>query len=170
VIPNPLDTSFFPPIVKSNSVIPTVLFFGGESDNRKGWGLLRESCIQAKVPYKFVLTGSELNEKIGVVQVIGIPRIESVALLTKTLSDANLVVVVSRAEALPQAATETISCGIPVVAFSIGGMPDIIFENIIGKLVTPFDTGELSKSIDDMLTSGKLIYQNNCRQFCTRKL
>ncbi len=138
---------------------------GGESDNRKGWDLLRESCIQAKVPYKLVLTGSEIIEKIGVVQVVGIPRIESIASLTKILSDASLVVVPSRTEAFPQAATEAISCGTPVVAFNIGGMPDIIFENITGKLVAPFDTGELAKSIDDMLTSGKLIYQNNCRQF-----
>jgi glycosyltransferase involved in cell wall biosynthesis len=86
-------------------------------------------------------------------------------LLQRTYSEASLVVVPSRAEALPQVATEAISCGTPVVAFSIGGMPDIVLENITGKLVTPFDTRELAQAIDKVLVHGKSFYTDKCRQF-----
>jgi glycosyltransferase involved in cell wall biosynthesis len=86
-------------------------------------------------------------------------------LLQRTYSEARLVVVPSRAEALGQVATEAISCGTPVVSFSIGGLPDIVLENITGKLVTPFDTQELAQAIDKVLVHGKSFYTDKCRQF-----
>jgi glycosyltransferase involved in cell wall biosynthesis len=86
-------------------------------------------------------------------------------LLQRILSDVSLVVRPSRAEALPQVATEAISCGTTVVAFSIGGMPDFVLENIIGKLVAPFDTQELAQAIDKVLVHGKSFYIDKCRKF-----
>ena len=165
IIPNALDISIFCPTETLDVELPTVLFLGGERDPRKGWDLLRESCFHAKVQYKLLLTGSALNERIGNVQVIGIPSLASMELLQRTYAEASLVVVPSRAEALPQVATEAISCGTPVVAFSIGGLPDIVIENITGKLVAPFDTQELAQAIDKVLVHGKSFYTDKCRQF-----
>jgi glycosyltransferase involved in cell wall biosynthesis len=168
VIPNGLDTSIFYPTDQVEFGLPTVLFLGGVSDSRKGWDLLHESFMHTNLKYNVLLTGSNLNEKIGNVQISGIPRITSTELLRKALSNASTVVVPSRAEALPQVATEAISCGTPVVAFQIGGLPDVVIENVTGILVSPFNTQELAQAIDKVLLNGKSFYKEKCRKFAIK--
>jgi len=168
VIPNALDTSVFYPLAQIKADLPTVLFLGGTSDPRKGWDLLRESCFHARLKYKLLLVGSSLQEKIGNVQISGISRITSIYLLQQTISNAIVLVVPSRAEALPQVATEAISCGTPVVAFGVGGLTDIIKENVTGKIVKPFDTKEFAHAIDKVLMQGKSFYSDKCRLFAIK--
>ncbi len=42
---------------------------------------------------------------------------------------------------------EALSCGTPVVAFDIGGMPDMIAHKKNGYLAPAFDTAQLAKGI-----------------------
>lgn len=67
------------------------------------------------------------------------------------LSAVDLVVVPSRQDNLPNVAVEAISVGTPVVAFKIGGLPDIVTHGVSGYLANPFDVADLAKGIEATL-------------------
>lgn len=48
---------------------------------------------------------------------------------------------------LPYTVLESLSCGTPVVAFDVGGMPDMIEHKRNGYLAKPFDTDDMAKGI-----------------------
>ncbi|HFP0500450.1 TPA: glycosyltransferase, partial [Escherichia coli] len=60
---------------------------------------------------------------------------------------ANVMVVPSRQDNLPQTATEAQACGCPVVAFDCTGFPDIIAHKITGYLAKPYDFVDLARGI-----------------------
>lgn len=62
-------------------------------------------------------------------------------------SPANDLVVPSRQEAFGQTASEAQPCGTPVVAFAIGGLPDIVEHKGTGYLVQAFDVNNLANGI-----------------------
>ena len=51
-------------------------------------------------------------------------------------------------ENLANTVMESLSCGTPVVAFNIGGMPDMIVHKKNGYLAKPFDTEDLACGIE----------------------
>lgn len=53
----------------------------------------------------------------------------------------------SRMENLANTVLESLACGTPVVAFAIGGMPDMIDHKENGFLATPFSTAEFGEGI-----------------------
>lgn len=62
-------------------------------------------------------------------------------------SAADAIVVPSRQEAFGQTASEAHACGTPVVAFSTGGLPDIVEHQRTGYLAEAFDTHDLAKGM-----------------------
>jgi glycosyltransferase involved in cell wall biosynthesis len=57
------------------------------------------------------------------------------------------MVIPSRQDNLPNTGLEAHACGTPVVAFNIGGMPDIIADRVTGALAEPFDPESLAAAI-----------------------
>lgn len=70
-------------------------------------------------------------------------------------SAADVMVVPSRMDNLPQTATEAQCCGCPVVSFRIGGLPDIVDHEKTGYLAKPFETDDLAKGIQWVLEEPK---------------
>lgn len=64
---------------------------------------------------------------------------------------ADLVLMPSRQEAFGQIASEAQSCGIPVVAFRIGGPMDIIEHKVTGWLANPYDLQDFARGIEWVL-------------------
>jgi glycosyltransferase involved in cell wall biosynthesis len=62
-------------------------------------------------------------------------------------TSANALVVPSRQEAFGQTASEAQACGTPVVAFNIGGLPDIVEHQRTGYLAKAFETEDLAAGI-----------------------
>jgi glycosyltransferase involved in cell wall biosynthesis len=62
-------------------------------------------------------------------------------------SAADVVVAPSMQENLSNTVMESLSCGTPVVAFHIGGMPDMIEHQINGYLAKPFEANDLAEGI-----------------------
>jgi glycosyltransferase involved in cell wall biosynthesis len=48
---------------------------------------------------------------------------------------------------LPNTVMESLSCGVPVAAFNIGGMPDMIEHKKNGYLAEPYSIGDLAEGI-----------------------
>ena len=66
-------------------------------------------------------------------------------------SAADLMVVPSRQDNLPNTAVEAHACGTPVVAFHTGGLPDIVEHKRTGYLAQPFHTQDLAAGISWVL-------------------
>ena len=71
--------------------------------------------------------------------------------LSMLYSAADVMVLPSLMETLPQSATEAQSCGIPVVAFNCSGLVDAVENFVTGYLAKPFESEDLSKGIEWVL-------------------
>jgi glycosyltransferase involved in cell wall biosynthesis len=69
---------------------------------------------------------------------------------------ADLFIVPSRQETFPYVIMEAMSCGTPCVAFSVGGIPDLITHGETGYLATPYIVDDLATGIVDLLDNEKL--------------
>ena len=74
------------------------------------------------------------------------------AALRDIYAAADLFALPSRVEVLGQVGMEALACGVPVVGFRIGGLPDLVSSPDTGALATPFDPGDLARAIDSVLT------------------
>ena len=58
-------------------------------------------------------------------------------------------------ENAPAVALEAMSCGIPVIASDIGGLPEIVTKEAGSSLFAPGDTGQLARLISEAWTDRK---------------
>jgi glycosyltransferase involved in cell wall biosynthesis len=63
----------------------------------------------------------------------------------------DVFVLSSQTEGLPLALLEAMSCGLPVVCTSVGGIPDVLAESNVGYIVPPGDSDILASRIADLL-------------------
>jgi glycosyltransferase involved in cell wall biosynthesis len=135
--------------------VPLILFgaIGGTQDPNKGWDLL-VTALQAVRPLvpatQAVVVGRADRRAAGQLPlpVHFVGHLHDDQALAMLYSAADLVVVPSRIENLPQAATEAHSCGVPVVAFRVGGIPDVVEHGVTGFLASPFDPLDLARGIE----------------------
>jgi glycosyltransferase involved in cell wall biosynthesis len=70
------------------------------------------------------------------------------------LSAADCLVLSSLSEGLGTILTEAMLCRLPVIATSVGGIPDIVSPGYTGTLVPPKDPVALAKALDALLAGG----------------
>ena len=75
------------------------------------------------------------------------------------LKKSSLLVVPSRMESLPTNIKEAFYFKIPVIATKVGGIPELVKNNITGLLIPPNDTQNLIESINSLLDDNKKINQ-----------
>jgi glycosyltransferase involved in cell wall biosynthesis len=164
IIPNGIDTEKFRPLDKRTAReaydLPQdrhlVLFsaFNATSDERKGNQFLVPALNKMALAgwgekIELVVTGASEPENppdLGMkVHYMGKMHDEiSQALL---YSAADVTVAPSTQENLSNTVMESLSCGTPVVAFNIGGMPDMIDHKYNGYLAKAFDSDDLAAGI-----------------------
>lgn len=163
-----LDTDVFKPIAKDVARyilnIPQnkkVVLFGAinaAGDTRKGIDLLaaalqeyaRRTSEQNVECYVFGASEPQQPQNFGFrTQYLG--SITDNIALAVLYSAADVMIVPSREEAFGQTALEALSCGIPVVAFRVGGLVDTIRHKENGYLAQPFDTQDLAQGIGFVL-------------------
>lgn len=67
--------------------------------------------------------------------------------LSQLYSAMDAFVCPSTQDNLPNTVAEALACGIPCVAFAVGGLPDLVHNGRTGFLAAPFDAGELAAGI-----------------------
>jgi len=87
-------------------------------------------------------------------------------LLSLVYSAADLFVLPSLADNLPNTMLESIACGTPVVAFDAGGIPDAVRPGVTGLLAKTGDARELRSAILELLGNDakRAEMSANCRE------
>ena len=70
------------------------------------------------------------------------------------LRNADAFVLPSESESFGVAALEALSCGVPVVAYRVGGLPEVVLPDV-GRLVPPFDLDALAAATLDILSDDR---------------
>jgi glycosyltransferase involved in cell wall biosynthesis len=164
VVPNPLDTDHWCPIEQrlARDLLglpldaPLLLFgaMGGGRDPRKGFDLLLAALEQLRAEpnlqeMQLVVFGQLAPRESPE---LGFPihytgHLHDGLSLRVLYSAADLLVVPSRKDNLPNTCVEAHACGTPVVAFRTGGLPDIVDHQRTGYLAQPFEPHELAAGI-----------------------
>jgi len=76
--------------------------------------------------------------------------------LASHYASSTLFILPSRDEGLPVALLEALHFNLPVVATSVGGIPDVVEDHVNGLLVKPDDPFELAKAISSLLQNDQL--------------
>jgi len=123
------------------------------SGKRKGYEILIEVIKKIKSLNKdddlvLVVFGSDKIEGVK----FNIPtyftgNISSEVDMANIYSGADIFIMPSMEDNLPNTVLESMSCETPVVAFNIGGMSDMIDDNINGLLVEPFNASAMAEEI-----------------------
>ncbi len=74
----------------------------------------------------------------------------------RVLAGADLFVSTSEFEGFPMGITEAMAMGLPVVAFNVPGVGDIVRQGLSGLLVPPGDTNALASAILRLIDDGEL--------------
>lgn len=133
-----------------------VLFgaIGGTSDHRKGFHLLLPALQQLSQSgwqdqIELVIFGAAKPEKtidLGF-KTHYVGRLNDDLSLALVYSAADVMIVPSVQEAFGQTASESQSCGTPVVAFRATGVQDVVEHQRTGYLAAPFEVEDLAKGI-----------------------
>ena len=169
VIPNGIDLEVYKPterglareILGLPKSAKLVLFgaMSATSDRNKGFVELVDAVrhlarLQAGVDVRLAVFGASEPEK---VPDFGIPctymgRLFDDASIALLCSASDVFVAPSLQENLPTTVMEAMSCGTPTVAFDCSGFPDLILHHETGYLAKPYDSSDLARGIDWILS------------------
>ncbi len=168
VLPNFVDTAAFAPAPLSERGSFDPLFGGTRgaptlihvSNFRpvKRTGDLIELLARVRrvLPARLVLVGDGPDRAATVAQASArglsdhVRALGAIAELPLVLRQADAFVLTSESESFGVAALEALSSGVPVVAYRVGGLPEVIADGC-GALVEPFDVGGLADAVVDVL-------------------
>jgi len=170
VVPNGIDTKIYKPvdkqIARERLCLPKnkkLILFGAMNatgDKRKGFHLLKRALEN--------VAGKGLNSKAELVifgasepsvsQEFGIKpnymgQLNDDISLSLLYGAADVFVIPSVQDNLPNTVMESLACGTPVVAFNVGGIPDMVVHEMNGYLARPFEVDDLAFGIEWVLAN-----------------
>jgi len=162
VIPNSLDHTVFRPYKEEevwNSLdIPNkhrVVLFIAQSPSyyRKGTDLLLEAFdgLDDAQNTTLVSIGEDKPDVPTALDHIHAGYVERDSALARLYSLADVFVISSRQDNLPNTVMEAMACGTPVVGFDVGGIPEMVRPGQTGWLAEPGDAHSLCSQVESAL-------------------
>ncbi|MBN2430501.1 MAG: N-acetyl-alpha-D-glucosaminyl L-malate synthase BshA [Acidobacteria bacterium] len=118
--------------------------------------------LHQQVPARLVLIGDgpersaaeHLCKTLGIRDHVVFPGMRSN--IVEFLSVADLYIMASQTESFGLSALEAMACGLPVVAYRVGGVPEVVAEGVTGLLVSKDDIAELGRAAARLLQDDEL--------------
>ncbi len=175
VILNGIDTDYFRPRedlrrrVRESLQIPSdrfVVLFLGRMDRLKGIYVFLDAIAalaRRRKDFIALLVGSievsDIPSRIRALDIGGVTRLLGPVSKLDVLdyycaSDA--FVLPSYLEGISSALIEAMACGLPAIATSVGGNPEVVRNDVDGILIPPDDSEALADSLNRMASSGRL--------------
>ena len=162
IIPNGLDAEVFIPrdrkavraALNIRQDARVVLFMSDSVTNqRKGFNLLTEALhgIEAAENLLLISIGSGKPVIPADINHLHLGSIQSEYLMSVALNAADVFVIPSVQDNLPNTVLEAMACGIPVVGFNTGGIPDMVRPGVTGLLAPVGDVRALREAISQCL-------------------
>ena len=156
-LPNPMDFQVYSPrdqaAARRRFGLPekgVVILAGADSlkDERKGFDLLLEAWGQGRKGATLALFGRNGQERAGIVNLGSIDTDEAMA---NAYRAADLYVHPARQENAPCTIQESLACGTPVLAFPVGGIPEMIQSGENGFLADEVTAKSLNECLQKAL-------------------
>jgi glycosyltransferase involved in cell wall biosynthesis len=172
VIPNAIESDIYYPVEKKaaknrigiDSDTVTIMFGTSDSrEERKGLKHLISAlsyCIKDKEFKKLadankvmIICVGKMDASIKELSIplVNMGYIEDDGDMARIYNASDMFVLPSFEDNLPNTMLEALACGTPVISFDIGGMPDVIVDDVNGKLVSFKDDVQLSRVILDLV-------------------
>jgi glycosyltransferase involved in cell wall biosynthesis len=181
-IPNSVDIDIFSPrdchLAREVLGIPqdglVVLYIAQRLHNRhKGLAQLMQALTGLCDLPNLFLVSVGYGEFPAVVDVphLHLGYLDDERLLSLVYSAANLLAIPSSQDNLPNTVLESMACGVPVVGFETGGIPDMVRPGVTGLLVPVGDVIALRDAIARLLkdSAGRAEMEVNCRRVATEE-
>jgi glycosyltransferase involved in cell wall biosynthesis len=172
VVSNALDTGVFTPLPKGQAKSSlglgagtiVILFVSQRgSDRRKGLPHIEaalQRCME-NVDFRALVEQSKINvlcfgrpdlevSKLPI-PVVSLGYLERDEELRRAYSAADVFVLPSSEDNLPNTMLEAMSCATPVVAFDAGGISDAVSDGVTGKLVPRGNVGALAEAVTSLV-------------------
>jgi glycosyltransferase involved in cell wall biosynthesis len=171
VIYNGVDTSIFFPGDKqlarrelglpANDPIFLFVANGIKNNSFKDYATLRKIIEllgeQSQSPLHFIALGEEgEKEQVGRATIHYISRTTDMNLIAQYYRASDLYMHVARAETFPNAVLEAMACGVPVVASSVGGIPEQVDDGVTGLLIPAQNADLMAQSANSLLRDSAL--------------
>ncbi len=182
IIPNGVDTEIFRPrdhrCARDALEIPqnaNVILFVAQSASkvRKGFHLLEEAIRDVDKSTKpFLLSLGSGEPRIDAeIPHLHLGYSNSDRLLALAYSAADVFVIPSLQDNLPNTVLESMACGTPVVGYDIGGVPDMVRPRVTGLLAEVNNVVSLRVAIEELLQNQEKRIQMsaNCRKIAVRE-
>lgn len=125
-VPNCIDTEVFKPLTRNADEIFKILFVAENlAEERKGFSILIEALkkLPEDLNYELQILGKGTFD-IPHSKLLGF--ITNPAELVQIYNEADVFVISTLEDNLPNTVLESLSCGTPVLGFNVGGIPDMV--------------------------------------------
>ena len=153
VIPPGVDLNLFRPSLLGKDPSRTrILFVGGQFERKGGTDLLEAARgLEGSVEVDIVTGADTPPIPAGVVARVHRGLKPQSDKLVSLYRSADVFALPSRGDCMPQAVTEAIACGVPVVATRVGAIPEMVADGVNGHLVPPRDPRALRVALEALV-------------------
>ncbi|MCC6545692.1 glycosyltransferase [Candidatus Sumerlaeota bacterium] len=151
----------------------TLLFIASSLENeRKNLRVLLDAlALIPQLPVRLLCLGEAVRTEIKDDRVMFLGRKSTVEELRTAYSAADVSVVTSLIDNLPNTVLESLFCGTPVIGAKAGGIPDMVREGRTGWLFDPRSPQQLADRIREVFFDRAMIaaVAENCAMFARRR-